>query len=151
MGIFSVTGNDTLTLFDRVLTDFVDGDNTTINFPNELMTVKTGKNQNSIFAKNSTGNNCDLSIRVSRGSGDDRFLQNQLTAMERDPTTFILANGEFVKTLGDGQGNRTNDIYTLQGGVFSRKVDVKENSEGDTEQAIAIYTMKFALGTRSIG
>lgn len=151
MATFSVTGNDTLTLFDRTFVDFADGDNTTVAFPNELVTVKTGKNGNTIYAKNETGNNADVMLRVIRGSADDRFLQGKLTEQQNDFPAFVLGQGEFVKRTGDGEGNVANDIYNLQGGVFVRKVDGKENVEGDTEQSVSIYMMKFALATRSIG
>lgn len=151
MSTFTVTGNDTLTLFDRVFTDFADADNTTITFPNDLMNVKTGKNKNSIYALNETGNNCDLILRLNRGSADDRFMQSKLTEMQNDVPSFTLGEGEFVKRIGNGSGEVVSDIYTLQGGVFTRKTDTKENVEGDTEQAVVIYTMKFAVGTRSIG
>lgn len=151
MATFSVTGNDTLTLFDRTFVDFADGDNTTIAFPNELVTVKTGKNGNTIYAKNETGNNADVTLRVIRGSADDRFLQGKLTEQQNDLPAFVLGQGEFVKRTGDGEGNVANDIYNLQGGVFMRKVDGKENVEGDTEQSVSVYMMKFALATRSIG
>ncbi len=147
----TVTGNDTLTLYDRVFVDFADGDNTTITFPNDLVTVKTGKNKNSIYAINETGQNCDLVLRVMLNSSDDRFLQGKLSEMQRDLPSFNLASGEFVKRAGDGTGNVTNSIYSLQGGVFKRKVDAKENVEGDTEQAVVTYNMTFAVGTRSIG
>lgn len=151
MATFTLTGEDTLTLFDRTFEDFADGDNTTITFPNELITVKTGKNENTIYAKNSTGKNCDLVLRVIRGSADDRFLNGKLNEMLNDLPSFVTANGEFVKRAGDGQGNVVNNIYTLLGGVFSRNVDVKENAEGDTEQAVAVYNMRFAVGSNSIG
>lgn len=151
MATFTLTGEDTLTLFDRTFEDFADGDNTTITFPNELITVKTGKNENTIYAKNSTGKNCDLVLRVIRGSADDRFLNGKLNEMLNDLPSFVTANGEFVKRAGDGQGSVVNNIYTLLGGVFSRNVDVKENAEGDTEQAVAVYNMRFAVGSNSIG
>ena len=151
MAIFSITGDDTITLFDRIFSDFADGDSITVSYANDLVNLKTGKNGNSVFAKNETGNNADLVLRIMRGSSDDRFLQGKLTSMKNDHPSFIFAEGEFVKQVGDGQGNVSNDILTLQGGIFARNVDTKENVEGDTEQSVSIYTMKFARVTRSIG
>tara|TARA_R110000851_G_scaffold306239_4_gene464501 strand:- start:3910 stop:4365 length:456 start_codon:yes stop_codon:yes gene_type:complete len=151
MSSFTITGKDTLTLFGRIYNDFADGDNLTITFPNELKTVKTGKNNNSIYADNSTGKNADMSIRVLRGSSDDRFLQGKLIEQNNQGASFTTAEGEFVKILGDGQGNTVSDIYTLQGGIFTKEVDGKENVEGDTEQAVSVYNLKFARASRSIG
>ena len=149
MGTFALTGKDTLTIFDRNIVDTSDADLTTVSFPNELVTVKTGKNNNTIYAENATGKNCDVTIRVIRGSSDDKFLQSKISEQLRDFPAFVTAKGTFVKRIGDGSGGITNDTYNLEGGVFVKPVDGKENAEGDTEAGVAIYTMKFALGTRS--
>ena len=151
MGIKTITGADTLTIFDRVLTQLADGDVTNITFPNELVTMKTGKNKNTIYAKNESGNNCELTIRVNRGSDDDKFLNSKKLLQDTgDFPSFVLASGQFVKRLGDGLGNVTKDIYNLEGGVFTKSLDVKENLEGDATQAVAVYTMKFALAARAL-
>ena len=47
MPTVSLTGNDTVIVFDRVFTDFADGDFFTFTYPNELASAKTGKNGNS--------------------------------------------------------------------------------------------------------
>ena len=48
----TLTGNDTLTLFDRVLRDFGDGDVAMLTFPNDAFASVTGKNGNSIYSQN---------------------------------------------------------------------------------------------------
>ena len=48
MAVFSLTGEDTLVLWDRVFTDLADDTVSEFTFPNNLVTVKTGKNQNTI-------------------------------------------------------------------------------------------------------
>jgi len=149
MGINVITAADTFTVFDRVLNDLADGDASTITFSNDIVGVKTGKNRNTIFSPNETGNNAAITLRVMRGSSDDRFLENKFSEWQQDPATFALATGEFVKRLGDGQGNVIRDVYNLAGGVFSRKVDGKQNVEGDTEQGVAVFNMIFANVTRS--
>ncbi len=152
MTTFTITGDDTLTLYSgRVFTDLADDDVSTITFPADLVTLKTGKNKNTVYAKNEEGNNVQLVLRVIRGSSDDRFLNTQQATSDRDFAATELANGEFVKRLGDGQGNVVSDNYVLQGGIIMRRVDSKENVSGDTEQAIVVYTLMFALGTRNIG
>lgn len=145
-----ITGNDTLTLADRVILDFADGDNSTITFPNDLVSIKTGKNQNTLYARNEQGNNATLSLRLVRGSSDDKFLQSKLALVKADFPSVILLNGEFVKRLGDGKGTVVRDVYTLLGGTFSKNVEVKENVEGDTEQAVSIYNFVFAVASRGI-
>lgn len=146
----SLTGKDTVIMGGRTFVDFGDGDIFTLTFPNELVGVKTGKNGNSIYAFNETGKQADAEIRILRGSPDDKFLNSNLLEMERDFASYTLLTGELNKRVGDGLGNVTNEIYTLSGGVILQKVDVKSNVEGDTEQSISLYRLKFTNAPKSI-
>lgn len=150
MTTFTVTSDDTLTLWGRVFNDFADDDVSSVSFPNNAVSVKTGKNQNTIFAKDEKGNNANVVVRLMKGSSDDQFLQGKISAMEADFVATELATGEFVKRLGDGQGNVARDVYTLLGGVIVKRVDGKENASGDTNQGVAVYNMVFAKAVRSI-
>lgn len=151
MGTVALTGKDTIVINDRVLNDFGDGDVANLSHPNELFAMKTGKNGNTIYAFNETGKQCDVTLRVLLGSSDDKFLQSLIDKFEQDPAAFTLLTGSFVKRVGDGAGNVNNVTYSMEGGAFAKRVDVKENPEGDTEQAIAIYSLKFSNAPRSIG
>lgn len=150
MSINAITADDTLTVFDRVFSDFADAAASTIAFNNDLVGAKTGKNGNTIYTRNETGHNAILTLRLIRGSSDDRFLNRRLLQLEQDFPSFVLAEGEFVKRVGDGQGNVASDVYQLSGGIFQRKVDTQENVEGDTEQGVSVYTMFFAYVSRGI-
>lgn len=150
MAVNSLTGSDTVTINDRVFADFGDGDIVTLTYPNELVAVKTGKNGNSIYALNETGRQVDVEIRVLRASADDKFLNSLKLAMEADLPSFALLTGQFVKRVGDGLGAVNNEIYTLSGGIFSQSVDAKSNVEGDTEQALSVYRLKFTNAPKSI-
>ena len=148
--IFTVTSNDTLSLNGHVFVDLADNDTTTITFPNALITRKTGKNGNTLFAQNAPGLNADLALRVMRGSADDSYMQGLINTAPVDfPSTVLLA-GTFVKRLGDGQGKVVSDVYTLAGGVISKIPQGKENVEGDTGQGVVVYNVIFASGTRSL-
>lgn len=150
MTTFTVTSDDTLTLKNRIFNDLADDDVSSIAFPNDAVMVKTGKNQNTIFAKDEKGNNANLVLRLIRGSPDDQFMQTQIAAMRRDFVATELFTGEFVKRLGDGQGNVVRDVYTLLGGVIVRFPDGKENTSGDITQAVSVYNLTFARAERSI-
>lgn len=150
MSINVITGNDTLILWNRVFTDLADGDVSTITFPEKLAESKTGKNKNTIFAEDQRGNNAVLSLRVMRGSSDDQFLQTKIASQKSDFPSSQLAYGSFVKRLGDSQGNVSNDSYTLTAGIFTKNVEAKENVEGNTDQAVSVYEMKFAQAERTI-
>ena len=148
--IFTVTSNDTLTLGGHVFVDLAEGDITTITFPNALITRKTGKNGNTLFAQNASGLNADLTLRLMRGSADDAYMMGLINTAPTDfPSTVLLA-GTFVKRLGDGQGNVVSDTYTLAGGVISKIPEGKENVEGDVSQAVTVYNVIFASGVRSL-
>ena len=147
----SLTGNDTLKLRDRIFADFADADYASLTFPNDIAALKTGKDGNTIYALNETGRQAELVLRVLRGSADDKFLQNLLAAQRNDFSGFVLLEGEFVKRVGDGKGNVTQDTYLVTGGVFTKNVEVKSNAEGDTEQSVSVYTIAFGNNTRTLG
>ena len=150
MPTYNLTSDDTLTLWDRVINDYADDDVSAITFPNDVVAVKTGKNQNTIYAKDEKGNNAMLVLRLIRGSSDDQFMQGKIAAMEADFVATELANGSFAKRMGDGQGNVRSDVYTMLGGVITRRVDGKDNVSGDTTQGVSVYNMMFAKAVRSI-
>ncbi len=149
--IFTICSNDTLTLNGNVFNDLADDDVTTVTFPNQRMTRKTGKNGNTIISQNANGLNADLVVRVMRGSADDIFLQQIISAQPADFPAITLLSGTFVKRLGDGQGNVESDTYVLAGGTISKIPDGKENVSGDTSQGVTVYNMIFASGARTIG
>lgn len=148
MSTVALTGGDTMIINNRVLNDLADGDAAVLTFPNDIANVKTGKNGNSIYGLNESGKQCELVLRVIRGSGDDKFLMNLLTQQGANFPGFPLMIGEFAKRIGDGKGNITNDTYITSGGVFSKQVEGKSNVEGDTEQSVAIYRLKFSNSPR---
>lgn len=150
MSINAITAQDTLSLFDQVISDFSDGDVSTITFPNEISALKTGKNRNTIYTENQTGNNAVLVARLVMNSNNDRLFNARMIQQLQDMAAFTLINGQFVKRVGDGQGNVGRNVYTLSGGIFTKKVETKENVEGDTEQGTCIYTITFANAARSI-
>lgn len=147
----SMTGNDTLKINNRIFSDFADGDVANLEFPNDIASVKTGKNGNSIYALNTTGQQADFTIRTIRGSDDDKFLNQLISQQNSNFAGFPLMQGEFTKRIGDGLGTVTNDTYILGGGIFTKFVAAKSNVEGDTEQSISMYHMKFSNAPRVIG
>lgn len=151
MASVSMTGADTLKINNRVLTDLGDGDVAALTFPNESATVKTGKNGNTIYALNESGKQAELVIRVIRGSADDKFLNNLLAQQKNNFAGFVLMIGELTKQVGNGAGIITADTYLLSGGIFSKETETKSNVEGDTEQSLSIYNLKFGRAPRIIG
>lgn len=145
----ALTGADTISINGRVLVDLADGNVGHLTFPNEIAKVKVGKNNNAIFALDETGNVGEKVLRIIRGSGDDKFLNNLFIQQKQNFATFPPMFGELVKQVGNADG-LVADTYQETGGVFTKPIEVKSNVEGDTDQSVAIYTIRFAKVQRSI-
>lgn len=145
-----MSGADTVLINNRVITDLADADCVALTFPNDIANVKTGKNGNSIYGFNATGKQCEVVMRVVRGSADDKFLNNLIAQQQLNFAGFILMIGEFTKKLGDGSGTISSDTYIMSGGIFSKAIEAKSNVEGDTEQSICMYHLKFSNAPRVI-
>ena len=150
MGKVSLTGEDVQVIDSRPITDFADGDTTNIDFPNNLVEVKTGKNGNTIYGRNRPGENATVTIRLLVGSSDDKYMNGRMAEYKADPASFPLISSEFIKRVGDGEGAVTNVIYKFTGGVIQKIPNTKENVEGDTEQSVVIWQMVFANAERII-
>ncbi len=151
----ALTGKDTIAigsrgLAPRIFADLADGDTGVLDFPNNLVEAKTGKNGNTIYAFNSTGQVVTFTLRVIRGSADDKYLNSEMNRFLLDPAGYTLIDGEIVKRIGDGEGNVTNDVYSLDGGIIQKMPAAKENVEGDTEQAVTIWQIIFANSDRGL-
>lgn len=150
MPTIALSGADTINLNNRVLTDLADGNCVELTYPTEIANVKTGKNGNSIYGLNESGKQAELSIRVIRGSNDDKWLNNLLAQQQANFAGTVLLVGQFIKKLGDGAGNVASDTYIASGGVFTKGVEAKSNVDGETDQSISVYKMKFSNAPRVI-
>jgi hypothetical protein len=146
----SLSGNDTLQLYGRTITGMCQGDWGQLKYPNETVNLTVGKNGNTTYAYSFNGRQASFELRVLRGSDDDAFLQSQLSSQDQDFVSTTLAQGQFVKRIGDGQGNVQRDTHKLRNGVIAKRVEAKANAEGDTEQALSVYMFKFGKVQRVI-
>ncbi len=144
MATLALTGSDTIMINNKPLADLADGNCAELTYPNDIASVKTGKNGNSIFGLNETGKQGELKLRVIRGSADDKYLNGLYSSQQANFSGTVLLIGQFIKKLGDGLGNITNDTYIAQSGIFSKGIEAKTNVEGEAEQSVAVYTLKFA-------
>lgn len=151
MSTVSITGNDTILINDRVLRDLADGDAGNLTFPNDLTSMKIGKNGNSIINVNEMGKMAQLVLRVIKGSSDDKFLNGILANYKLDPASFVTMTGEVIKRIGNGTGDVASETFSLRTGVMLKEVETRTNVEGDTESSVSIYTMQFSAAPRTIG
>ena len=149
MSIFSLTGDDSIIINDIPLNDFADGDIGSLSLPNNIFDMQTGKNGNTIFALDESGNNATLTLRVLMSSNDDKRL-NGMIPKSKGFAQSVLATGSVVKQVGDGQGNVSYNTYLLAGGMVQKKPDVKSNVNGDAQQAVVEYIIVFAEANRAI-
>ena len=148
---YRLTGQDTIVLWGRTLTDFADGDIATVTTDNNIANSVVGKNGNIIIAKDEQGKKCTVTLRLLKGSSDDAFINTYYKSYEIDSALFILGNGSFSKRLGDGAGNIVYDTRYLRAIHFTRPpYDVTSNVNGATDQAVTVYTMQ-AIVDRTIG
>lgn len=151
MNTISLTGEDVIQVVDpssggiRNVADMADGDSVVLAFNNDKATVKVGKNGNTIYAKNAMGELVDVSIRLLRGSADDKFFNSRMAEQDADFSAFIPLVMNFVKRTGDGKGNVGSDVYPMVGGVFKKNVDTKTTAEGDAEQSVSVYNLQLKL------
>ena len=149
MSIFTLTGDDSIIINDIPLNDFADGDIGSLSLPNNIFDMQTGKNGNTIFALDESGNNATLTVRVLMSSNDDKRL-NGMIPKSKGFAQSVLATGSVVKQVGDGQGNVSYNTYLLAGGMVQKKPDVKSNVNGDASQAVLEYVIQFAEANRAI-
>lgn len=149
-GAVALSGSDTIVINNQVIADLADGNAVELTFPNDIANVKTGKNGNSIYGLNESGKQSEVKMRIVRGSADDKFLNNLLAQQQNNFAGTVLMIGQFVKQIGDGKGNIASDTYIMSGGVFVKQVEGKSNVEGDVEQSIAMYTIRFSNAPRVI-
>lgn len=148
MGQVALSGADTININNRVLKGLADGNVVELTFPNDIASVKTGKDGNSIYGLNESGKQCEAKIKVLRGSSDDQYLNNLLAQQQNNFAGTVLVIGQFIKKIGDGAGNITSDTYILSGGVFTKIPEAKSNVEGDSDQSTVMYTIKFSNAPR---
>lgn len=143
------TGSDILEFNGSLITNVANGDVVTITYPNELMGMVTGKNGNSVAVHNEMGREADVVIRVIKGSPDDKRLNGYVTAWKNRLDTFEPLSATFTKVI-TVDGGITNEVTTLRFGVPVKPVETRENVEGDVEQAIAVYSFRFADSDRAL-
>lgn len=148
MNQVALSGSDSVTINNRIFSGFGTGEYGTLSFPNKIANVKTGKNNNSIYAYNATGQNFEFVLKLIRGCADDIYLNGLLAGQQSNFAGTVLMIGEFVKQIGDGQGNVTNDTYLISGMVFDENVGAKSSAEGDTEQSEVVYHFRGSVAQR---
>lgn len=150
MSTIALSGNDVVSINNRLLVDFAVGKVTKLTFPNNIADLRTGKNGNSVYGLNYSGRIAELQLLMVRGSSDDIFLNSLLAGQQLNFAGTTLMIGQFIKKLGDGAGNITSDTYNCGGGIFVKQVEAETDTDGAVEQSLATYMIRFSNAPRSI-
>lgn len=149
MATYTLTGNDVVIVNNVPVSDFADNTIGTLEVPNNLFEMSTGKNGNTIFALDEKGNNATLTLRILMSSGDDKRLNSLIPTSDNFASTFLI-QGSVVKQVGDGYGSISFNTYILTGGMIQKKPSVSIDVAGDTNQAVVEYVIAFANAERAI-
>lgn len=146
----TIAGFDSLILNDRVISDFGDGINVQITHPNDTSAVKASKNGNTLYVGNEQGRLAEMTVRIARGSSDDKWLNARFREWTDSPRSrFVFFTGSAIKNVGDGRGGETQDVYQISGGVPKKNVEYQSSADGEIEQAVAVYVITLAYAKRS--
>lgn len=149
-GITAVAGTDVLILSGGVgvISGYADGDAIKFEPQGPIAQMKVSKDGNSIYAMQYTGIVAKLTLRLVRACFDDTNLNALLQQWISSPASFTLLTGSYIKSVGDGKGNITSEVYQLAGGVFEMIPGGHSNMEGSTEQSVTVYSFLFRNDAR---
>jgi len=146
----SLSGDDTVQLNNQVISTMANQDPGHVTFPNELATVEQGKNGTTIYAQNNMGFVADLTLRLLLAGIDDQYLNSLLQQQNTAFSDFGLITCVFNKRVGDGKGNILTVVYQLNGGIFSKGVEVMTSARGDVNQSVAVWLLRFGNWIRLV-
>lgn len=147
-GITAIAGKDVCIINGQVLTGYADGDAIKFEPQGPIAQMKVSKDGNSIYAMQYSGIAGKLTLRLVRGCLDDQTLNGLLQQWVGDPSSFVLMSGSYVKRVGDGKGNITNEVYQLAGGVFESIPGGISSMDGSIEASVTTYTLLFRNDAR---
>ena len=146
------TSVDTICLEDYngkwILTDLADGVVAELNAPNELSTMTTGYNGNSLGSHNEPGRQRELTLRLVKGSSDDKRLNANYNLWKDRSDSFLPLKGFFTKLIKNEAGSNTLDTVECYFGLPTGQPTQSSVMDGNTEQVVSIYTIRFGNSKR---
>lgn len=150
----SYTSKDTLVVEDYsgsfILSDFADGTVAELSAPNELSTMTTGYNGNSLGSHNEPGRQRELSLRLVKGSNDDKRLNKAYNMWKNRDMRFRPLKMSFTKNVAHSDGSVTVDTVECFFGLPTGQPTQMQDTAGNTEQVVSIYSIRFGNSERSM-
>lgn len=150
----SYTSQDTLIFTDYqgqfILSDFADGAVAELSAPNELSTITTGYNGNSLGAHNEPGRQRQLTLRLVKGSSDDKRFNKNINLWKDRSLQFKPLRATFTKNVAHEDGSITYDTVECYFGLPAGQPVQTTDTTGATEQVVSVYTINFGNSQRSM-
>ncbi len=126
-----------------ILSDFADGTVADLQAPNELSQTTTGYNGNSLGAHNEPGRQRECTLRVVKGSRDDKRLRTNYNLWKNRDLRFKPLTMSFTKNIAHGDGTLTKDTTDCFFGLPAGQPPKTMNVAGDTEQVVSVFMLRF--------
>ena len=133
-----------------LLSSFASGAVAELTAPNELSTITTGYNGNSLGSHNEPGRQRECTLRLVKGSEDDKRLNKNYNLWKNRDSKFKPLSMAFTKHIAHSDGSITKDTVECFFGLPSGQPTQATNTEGDTEQVISVYVLRFGNSERSM-
>lgn len=133
-----------------ILSDFADGTVAELAAPNELSTITTGYNGNSLGSHNEPGRQRELTLRLVKGSNDDKRLNKAYNMWKNRDMRFRPLKMSFTKNVAHSNGSITVDTVECFFGLPTGQPGQMQDTAGNTEQVISIYSIRFGNSERSM-
>lgn len=135
---------------DWVLSDLADGTVAELSAPNELSTTTTGYNGNSLGSHNEPGRQRECTLRVVKGSNDDKRLNKNYNLWKNRDIRFRPLKMSFTKNIAHSDGSFTKDTVECFFGLPSGQPVQMQDTAGNTEQVVSVYMIRFGNSERSM-
>lgn len=150
----SYTASDTIIFKDYrgefTLSDFADGTVAQLTAPNELSQTSTGWNGNSLGAHNEPGRQRECTLRIVKGSADDKRLNENYNLWKNRDLRYKPFNATFIKNVGHNDGSITPDTVECYFGLPAGQPEQVTDVAGDTNQVVSVYMIRFGNSERSM-
>lgn len=133
-----------------VLADFAGGAVAELTAPNDISSTTTGYNGNSLGAHNEPGRQRECTLRLVKASNDDKRLNENYNLWKNRDIRFRPLKMSFTKNMAHGDGSFTKDTVDCFFGLPSGQPTQVTNTEGDTEQDVSVYMLRFGNSDRSL-
>lgn len=150
----SYTAQDIITCEDRdgewILSDFADNTVATLTAPNELSQTSTGYNGNSLGAHNEPGRQRECTLRIVKGSSDDKRLNKNYNLWKNRDLRFKPLQMRFTKNVAHNDGSVTQDTVECYFGLPAGQPEQTQDVAGNTDQVVSVYMIRFGNSERSM-